>query len=178
MSAAEEIYSALIAPIEERMMRTVGRLVRDPEEAADVFQNALAQIWRDLKKIHRHPNPQAYILRLCVSVSYDALRRRARRRRWEVPLEGQEPVSPSDDPSTSLRALEERDGLLAAIAGLPGHQAQAILLRVMEEQSFAAIAQALGCSEPTARSHVSKGKQRLREILSRPAAPPVKEEIS
>lgn len=57
MSAADELYRELIEPIEERMMRAVSRIVRDPDDAADAFQNALVYIWKDLKKIHSHPNP-------------------------------------------------------------------------------------------------------------------------
>jgi RNA polymerase sigma factor (sigma-70 family) len=146
--------------------------VRDPDEAADVLQSALALVWRDLAKIHKHPNPRAYILRLCVSAAYDALRRRQRRRRRELPLEEEAlPTRPaSGDPAQAALERERREALLAAIARLPPRQAQALVLRAMEEQSFDAIAQALGCSEATARSHVSKARERLREILARPTA--------
>ena len=49
---------------------------------------------------------------------------------------------------------------------LPRKQAQVVLMRLDEEHSFGDIAQAVGCSEATARSHFSKGTQRLRELLS------------
>ena len=41
-----------------------------------------------------------------------------------------------------------------------------MLLRVIDETPFDAIGRILGCSEATARSHLSKGKARLRGILS------------
>lgn len=174
MSASDEIYQWLIAPIETRMMLAVTRLVRDPDEAADAFQNALAQIWRDLEKIRRHPSPRAYILRVCISAAYDALRQRSRRRRREVPLENEPARSGALTPEAlsiaRLIAAERREAALAAIATLPAKQAQALLLRAIEDQSYATIAEVLGCSEATARSHVSKARERLCEILDRPQA--------
>ena len=43
---------------------------------------------------------------------------------------------------------------------------QAVLLRLVDETPYQAIGDILNCSEATARSHVSKGRLRLREILS------------
>ena len=63
------LYQALLAPIEQRMILGVARLVRDEDDAADAFQNALEQIWKNLERIRRHPNPHGYILRLCTSAS-------------------------------------------------------------------------------------------------------------
>ena len=117
--AAERIYGQLISPIERRMMQTVHRIVRDPDLADDAFQEALARVWKNLAKAHRHPNPRGYILRICANAAYDAARK----------------------------------------------QAQAVHLRVFEQQDFIDIARAIGCREATARSHVSKGMARLREIL-------------
>ena len=35
MGAAQDIYSELIAPVEQRMMHAVARITRDPDDAAD-----------------------------------------------------------------------------------------------------------------------------------------------
>ena len=52
------------------------------------------------------------------------------------------------------------------ISTLPRKQAQAVLLRLLEDQQFDVIGRVLGCSEVTARSHVSKGLAKLREYLA------------
>ena len=56
--------------------------------------------------------------------------------------------------------------VLAAIARLPRKQAAAVLMRIIQDQSYRAIAQALGCRETTARIHVSKGRAKLSRQLS------------
>ena len=84
MREVDTLFKRLIRPIENQMIGIIWRIVRDPDEAKDVFQNVLEQIWSKLEKIDQHSNPHAYILRICVTCSYDALRKRSRRRRYEA----------------------------------------------------------------------------------------------
>lgn len=165
MGKSDELYERLISPIEKRMIGIVARIVRDPEDAADVFQEVLALIWAKLERIDRHPNPHAYIIRICITRSYDALRKRARRRRREIRLEN---IQAKMWPARSLGYIKEGDRVTAireAIAMLPPNQGQAVLLRLMEDSPYHTIAGILGCSEATARSHFSKGKARLVKLL-------------
>lgn len=165
MGKSDELYERLISPIEKRMIGIVARIVRDPEDAADVFQEVLALIWAKLERIDRHPNPHAYIIRICITRSYDALRKRARRRRREVRLEN---IQAKMWPVRSFGYIKEGDIATAvrdAISMLPPNQGQAVLLRIMENSSYHMIAGVLGCSEATARSHFSKGKARLIKLL-------------
>lgn len=167
MDPSQLIYRELIAPVEERMKRTIARIVRDPDDAADTLQDALASIWKNLKKIHLHPNPQAYILGICINSSYDTLRKRSRRSEREVALEHTHDL-PSTQGWPDAHAIErerERE-ILTAVASLPPKQAQAVFLRLVEGESFQAIARVIGCREETARSHVSKGKAVLAEALA------------
>ncbi len=166
MNAANDIYNELIAPVEKQMMQTVFRIVRDPEDAADTFQNALTFIWKNLKKIHHHPNPHAYILRVCVSSSYDTLRKRARRLKRERPINFEDhALMPDIGSENAVLRFEHEQAIQTAIASLPCNQARAVLLHIIEGLSFQTVAEVLGCRESTARSHVSKGKARLRELL-------------
>lgn len=163
MNRAEEIYGRLIAPIEEKMMGIVARIVRDEDEAADVFQEVLATVWAKLATIDRHPNPHGYILRVALSRSYDALRERAARsargeRALDEDMAG--PALGGAGPDGRFEAF-----VRGAISKLPAKQAQAVLLRAIEDAPYEGIGSVLGCSAATARSHFSKGAARLRKIL-------------
>jgi RNA polymerase sigma factor (sigma-70 family) len=177
MGKSDDLYERLIRPIEKRMIDIVARIVRDPEDAADVFQEVLALIWAKLERIDRHPNPHAYIIRICITRSYDALRKRARRRRREIRLER---IQAKMWPARSLGYLKEEGDRVAvireAIAMLPPNQGQAVLLRIMEDSPYHMIAGVLGCSEATARSHFSKGKARLVKLLNEIGISSYKEE--
>jgi len=57
------------------------------------------------------------------------------------------------------------DGIQAALDRLSSRQRAAILLRELEDQPFAAIAESLGCSEATARVHHHRACRNLRKWL-------------
>jgi RNA polymerase sigma factor (sigma-70 family) len=162
---ADDFYERLLKPIEKQMIRTVARIVRDPDDVADVFQEVLVTIWHKLERIDCHPNPQAYIIRICVTRAYDALRKKSRRRQYEVRFSRFMELFLPARFGSPLQDSDQSAVVHGAIAMLPPRQGQAVLLRAIEGSSYHAIADTLGCSEATARSHFSKGKARLATIL-------------
>jgi RNA polymerase sigma-70 factor (ECF subfamily) len=166
LKVTEKDYERLIAPIEDRMVGLVWRIVRDPDDAEDAFQEALERIWRRIGKIMRHPNPHALIVRICVNSAYDSLRKRSRRHRRQAsaPIEETRPDS-APSPSETASGKETESEILNAIGRLSRSQAQAVLLRCAEGQDYDEIAKAMGCHPGTARTHVARGRARLSEML-------------
>ena len=167
-------YEKLIAPIENRMMQSIWRIVRNPETVEDTMQEALTIIWRRLDRIRNHPNPHALILKICVNASYDSLRKRFRHRQKEsLDTLDRLPAPSGSDAADALVRKRMKDEILAAISRLPRKQAIAVLMRIVQGEPYDAIAEALGCSEKTARVHVSRGRGRLSRWLSNliPASP-------
>ena len=167
----EAEFERLVVPLRDRMMRTVWRVARDAELAEDAFQEALVTTWRKLPELARHPNPPAFVLRICVDAAVDQLRSRRRRQTRWAPLEGSTAAVSAASPERAAQEDERRAHVLAALARLKGQQATALLLRALHEEPYTAIAAALGCSEPTARVHVLRAREKLRRWLAplRPA---------
>jgi RNA polymerase sigma factor (sigma-70 family) len=120
-------------------------------------------VWLHLGSIRRHPNPHALILRIFANTARDALRKRIRR----IRRENSSPASPSyrgslDGPPRAI----DRGRVLAAIAELPRRQAEVLPMRVVQEQPYEAIANAIGCSEATARTHALRAREKLAESLA------------
>ena len=160
---AQELYRRLIAPIEDKMVSIISRTVPMPDDADDVLQQALVVVWEKLPNLARHPNPHAYILRICLSCSVDHLRRQNHRREVRLPVDCPEPADCPPDP---VAASETAQTVRDAIGHLPPHQARAVVLRALEDFSYADIGGILGCSDQTARSHFAKGMARLRSVLA------------
>jgi RNA polymerase sigma factor (sigma-70 family) len=161
-------YDVLVRPMEGRMMRSIWRIVRQREAAEDALQDALTVIWKKRNAVALHPKPEALILRIAVSAAYDAVRKSRRRLRHEIPGLSDERADGAAPP-VSQRA-EDRDlraAILEAIGHLPRRQATAVLLRVVEEQSYEDIARVMGCSESTVRVNVMRGRERLASRLAR-----------
>ena len=165
----EDFYGRFVQPSEERMMSCIWRIVRDRESARDAMQNALATIWRKRRLVAGHANPEALILRICREAAIDQVRHSARRAVHETPLpELPEPApGPSDNPHLQLCAAETAQQVRAAVAALPGNQALAVLMHLVEELPYAEVAAALECSEATVRVHVRRGREKLRQTLCR-----------
>ncbi len=161
------IYEQLIAPLESRMMRVIWRIVRHPEIAEDTLQNALTIVWRKLKRIRRHPNPQALILKICMNSAYDSLRKQKRFRKQEgSSLIHEFPDLSGTTVPFDLERKKMKDEILKAISRLPRKQASAVLMRVVQDQPYDVIAQTLDCGEITARIQVSRGRAKLIQWLS------------
>ncbi len=160
-------YERIIAPIEERMMHAVWRITRDPDDAEEALQDALTRIWRRWDAVCAHPNPQALALRMCINAACDQLRRKIRRRKASQFLSRfASPPRTAPSPADSLNLSEQEEAIFAAIAKLSRNQAAAVTMRLVQNHSYEEIAQCLGCAGATARKHVERGRQRLRELLS------------
>jgi RNA polymerase sigma-70 factor, ECF subfamily len=179
MNDRQREYERLIAPIEDRMMRAVWRIGRDPNDAEDAFQEALLTVWKRWDSIVTHPNPHALILHICINAAHDGLRRRVRQGKWI-----QEGAIPENIPDSSASAVqdmssaEQHGQVLRAIGLLPKNQARAILMHAVEEVPYREIATALDCRESTVRKHVARARTKLRTLLSNLIPAVHKEETS
>jgi RNA polymerase sigma factor (sigma-70 family) len=156
-------YEEFLAPIEERMMRTIWRIVRHPDEAEDTMQDVLTLLWTKRDRISRHPNPQALALRICVNAAVDTLRKQRRGRSFV------DPRALDRVPAPASGGWEQREAeirIREAIGRLPRNQAAAVVMRILEGQSYGEIARVLGCREVTARTHVLRGRAKLVRWLS------------
>jgi RNA polymerase sigma factor (sigma-70 family) len=167
MNDRQQDYERLIAPIEDRMMRAVWRVLRDPTDAEDAFQEALLKVWNRWDRIRAHPNPHALVLQICIYAAHDVLRRRVRQGKWLEAV-----AIPEDIPDSSALVIQNISGaeqnaqVLGAIGLLPKNQARAILMHAVEEIPYGDIAATLGCREVTVRKHVARARIRLRSLLS------------
>ncbi|MDP8246078.1 MAG: RNA polymerase sigma factor [Candidatus Hinthialibacter antarcticus] len=165
MKSAPVDYNAVIEPIKDRMKRSIIRIVQNPDDAADAFQDALFRVWMYWERIVCHPNPQGYILSICVSSSYDLLRKKSKAHRLEQSLYADSAQALESVPPPVMKQ-ELTQLIRQAILDLPLKQAQAVFLRLFEEESYTEISKAMDCKEETVRSHVSKGLSKLREVLN------------
>jgi RNA polymerase sigma-70 factor, ECF subfamily len=161
------IYDELIAPLKATMMRSIWRIVRNAEMAEDCLQDALAVVWKKRFQIRRHPNPQAFILKICLNAACDSLRRLERlRRQTDLSQLDNALAPPGQDADRDLEEREIVEQVQQAIRRLPRKCALAVMMRLIHEESFEVIAHALDCSEITVRIHISRGCAQLRKWLS------------
>jgi RNA polymerase sigma factor (sigma-70 family) len=136
------------------------KLTGDRELFAEAMQDTLLGMWRHLEKLGRKDSP-GYLYRIALSANAKAWRRR-------IGHNGQAPPGWADSRAEFVPPPDRTELYLAvrqAIVGLPDKQGRAVVMRYLEQQDYEAIAAALGCSEATARSHVSKAIAALKSQL-------------
>ena len=141
-------YERLIAPMEARMIRTIRGIVREPDDARDALQDALAAIWRRWERLQSHPNPEALVLRMAINAAYDVLRRRHRHLRWfateEVPVDAPDPAPSALDLATSAEARIRVEG---PSLPLSRHQATALIMHAVADIPNERVARPCAVSE-------------------------------
>ncbi len=91
----------------------------------------------------------------------------ARRRLWRQELPHAElPVRAEAAESGGLDDFTERAWMWQALSQLPRQQRAVLVLRYFEDLTEAEIAAALRCSAGTAKSHATRGLERLRKVMS------------
>jgi RNA polymerase sigma factor (sigma-70 family) len=139
---------------------TLWKLTGDADIFDEAFQYALLAIWMNLEKL-TGPQAGAYIYRIALSANSKAWRNRIGKngQMADATLTGL-PASEEVVDTETLKLVRKE------IAKLPEQQAQAIVMRYIEQTDYKAIADKLNCAEDTARSHVSKAINTLRNNLA------------
>jgi RNA polymerase sigma factor (sigma-70 family) len=155
----ERLYDEHAEALLAYLLRRTGSAEEAAELLAEVFASALASRLR----ARVNSSPRAWLFGIANHKVADFFRRgyvedRARRRI------GMAAVAFTDEElerAEQLIDLARGPTLLGLVGDLPEDQRDAVLARVVEERSYAAIAAAQGCSEQAARQRVSRGLSRL-----------------
>ena len=157
---ALEALCARHAPKVERLAR---HLLRNPDDASDAAQEALAKLCIRLKQFRGESQFSTWLHRLVVNTCRDADERRATRS--HEPLADDLRSGPDDDPVRAAGMSELRRELCDSLAGISAQQAQVVVLKDTLGYSFEEIAEATGMPVGTAKCHAHRGRNRLRERL-------------
>lgn len=164
-------FEALYDRVAERLLIYVARRMRDSDAAAELWAECWAAAFEGWPRCRASGAAEAEawifgIARNQLAAYYRscAIQRRALEKlRWIAP-----PLA-ADEREWIERALEHETlspALEEALAELPQKRRQAVQLRVIEDLPYDAIAERLGCSEQTARAHVSRGLRGLERVLA------------
>jgi RNA polymerase sigma-70 factor, ECF subfamily len=149
------------APRVERLAR---HLLRDPEDARDAAQEALAKLCVRLKQFRGESQFSTWLHRLVVTTCRDVAERQRTRTHEPLPEELGADLE-HDDPARGVRLTELRRELCDSLAGISPEQAQVIVLKDALGYTFEEIAAAAGMPVGTAKCHAHRGRNRLRERL-------------
>lgn len=166
--AFEQLLLKYQTPIYNLCLRMTG----NPEDAADMTQEAFLKAWRSLSSFQFESSFSTWLYRLTTNTCLDYLRSLKRRPQCSLTVgddEGEEQVLDVTDeaptPEEALLSAEERSQLVHALSQLEASQRQIITLRVVNDLSYAEIAEILDVKEGTVKSRLARARDNLRKKL-------------
>jgi RNA polymerase sigma-70 factor, ECF subfamily len=156
-----QALAALIERHQPKVERLTRHILRDPDDASDAAQEALAKVCVRLGQYRGGAQFSTWLHRLVVNTCLDAAERR--KARTHEPLA--EHLQSEDDPVREAGNAELRRELCNALAGVSPQQAQVVLLKDALGYSFEEISAAAGMPVGTAKCHAHRGRARLSERL-------------
>jgi RNA polymerase sigma-70 factor (ECF subfamily) len=165
-----EALAGLLLRYQNRLYRFLLRLLRNPAEAEDLFQ----QTWLRVAERHRQYNPrqsfEAWLFTVARNLAIDHLRR-ARPQSLDAPSDEHSPLAdqlPSAGPSALelVLARERAEHVLVALEQLPLPYREILVLRFEEELTLEEIARVVEAPLSTVKTRLSRGLQRMRRQLA------------
>lgn len=173
--ATPATLEAFLAQVERRAFRMAEVQLRHREDALDAVQDAMMRLVK-----HYKDKPADEWAPLFWGILRRRLVDQHRRRKvrsivvgWlgggrdqagdEMPV--WEPADPGQGPLGRLHDTESYAQMVAAVQELPRRQGEAFMLRMLEGLDVAEIARAMGCSEGSVKTHLSRAMHRLRDQL-------------
>jgi len=146
-----EIYAYLI------------RMLRDPELAADLTQDAFVKAYRNYDTLEKAENARAWLYQIAHRVALDHIRRQKIIR--FMPWTGE---SHGAAPSTERLVMDAHlsSDMQRALERIPERQRAALLLAELHDLTGLELAAALGVSHVAARALLTRARESLRQALA------------
>ena len=165
-------FDLLVLKYQHRILKLVGRYVRDPVEAEDVTQEAFVKAYRALPRFRGDSAFYTWIYRIAINTAKNHLAAMSRR----TPVGGLSSVDEvlhDHDPAFADRATPERHVLTEEIrqtvvdvlAELPEDLRTAVSLRELEGMSYDEIAATMECPIGTVRSRIFRAREAINRRL-------------
>ena len=153
--------AALFDAHHARLFRLARRLVRAPEDPADVVQETFLRAARAPHRVPvGAPNEEAWLVRVLINVCKDSWRHAAVRTR--AALDGRARPSAVVNPEPGLIAHAI---VWEALAALPPRRRAILVLYELEGMAIAAIGRLLGIAPVTVRWHLMMGRREMALVL-------------
>lgn len=164
ISGKHEQYSLLVQRYQEPLIRFLRGILGAEDEVFDCAQEAFLAAYRNLWRYSPAHTFRSWIYAIARNKAIDLMRKRKR----EVPLTIDEGiVDHQPGPEEAWLAKEQQINVREILEELPEHYKQALYLRYQQELSYDEISTVLNIPVSSVKTHLHRGKEKLRQIMER-----------
>ncbi|RZT89011.1 RNA polymerase RpoE-like sigma-24 subunit [Pseudonocardia sediminis] len=155
-----DAYEVLVRRHRNRIYRIALRMLSNPDDAEDVAQDVVIQLWTALAGFAGDSSFTTWLYRIVVNRCLNVIRQRRPTR----------PILETDPPPTAgtdeqVVARQRAAAAVAAIGDLPPELRAVLVLHQIEGLTYQEVATILNVSEPTVRGRLHRGRRRLLQSL-------------
>ncbi len=166
-------FEQLIAEHQKRIFSIAYRIAGNTEDAADMAQEVLIKIFRNLKNFRGDSKFSTWLYRVATTTCLDEQKKQRRHTTFSLDetidtKDGNiatDPVDTGPTPEESLERKMMQQAIHQAIGKLKKEHQKVILLREVQGLSYEEIATILHCSEGTVKSRINRAREQLKKIL-------------
>jgi RNA polymerase sigma-70 factor (ECF subfamily) len=170
-----DCFYELVRPYERAIFLAALSLVRNEADAEDIVQEAALKAFKGLRSFRQEAKFSTWLIQITLNEAKMRLRK-DRRHLYESLDEGR----PSEDgdyvpkdladwreiPSEALEQKELREALINALNSLPEKYRTVFVLRDVQKLSIAETVKALGISEASVKTRLSRARLKMRDTLA------------
>ncbi len=169
-----DAFAQLVRAHDQAVLRLALNLLRNPEDARDVYQEVFLRAYRNLGQFRFQCRFHTWVYRIAANLCLDQLRRRRVRKEQTAAPGGQTEAGRLDtlpdrdsgrDPERHVLSKEAGERIEAALGILTPRERMVFQLRHFEGMRLKAIGEILGASEEAAKNCLFRATQKMRAAL-------------
>jgi RNA polymerase sigma-70 factor (ECF subfamily) len=171
----EDAFERLVRSYDQSVLRLASNLLRSPDEARDVYQEAFLRVYRNLGQFRFDCSFHTWLYRIVTNICLDRLRRRKVRKEESTVIETPEGLvdravqaeekGPASDPERQTLNRELSSRIADALSELTPRERTVFELRHYEGLRLRAIGEVIGTTEEAAKNCLFRATQKMRASL-------------
>ena len=171
----QDAFEQLVRAYDQSVLRLAMNLLRSPEDARDVYQEAFLRVYKNLDSFRFDCSFHTWLYRIVTNICLDQLRKR-KVRKEESPvvdtpdgpldrMDAFEEDSADSDPERSMWNRELRKKIETALQDLTPRERMVFELRHYQGLRLRNIGEMLGTTEEAAKNCLFRATQKMRSVL-------------
>jgi RNA polymerase sigma-70 factor (ECF subfamily) len=170
-----DAFESLVRSYDQNVLRIAMNLLRSPEDARDVYQEAFLRVYRNLGSFRFDCSFHTWLYRIVTNICLDYLRKRKVRREEsnvvetpEGPMDRMENFpedGPGGDPERHAWNTQLHEKIDRALTELSPRERMVFELRHYQGLRLRNIGEMLGTSEEAAKNCLFRATQKMRSVL-------------
>lgn len=157
----ESAFEILLHPYRKGILNMAYQICLNPEDARDVFQDAVIKTYQYLKKFKKTKSFKNWVYKITTHAAYDFLRKKNREQNL---IKDQEKISTNTgcSPEKQYHNREIKDKIEFCLRFLTPKEKTVYVLRDVREFSIKETSQILKISSQSVRTHLSRARRKIR----------------